>query len=156
MLILLFFCHHWLFRHGSRRRQGGTQTAAGQNVAQTGSATTLNAAPSYSCSLFLVMWINQSRGTDICTHLHSCIISKVKWVIKALDKIRDNSEVTHRFGTPLKGYGRDHGGNREGRHNFIEHSEYTNKGRRWIEANTSPFQLGGPSRQCLLLCGSIE
>mmetsp|Transcript_10725 Transcript_10725/g.12294 ORF Transcript_10725/g.12294 Transcript_10725/m.12294 type:complete len:272 (+) Transcript_10725:92-907(+) len=46
---------------------------------------------------------------------------------KALGKIRDNREVSRRFGSPLKGYGRDHGGKREGRRNFIEHTEYKAK-----------------------------
>ncbi|KAL3800725.1 hypothetical protein ACHAWO_013267 [Cyclotella atomus] len=43
---------------------------------------------------------------------------------KATDKIRQNQEVNRRFG-PFKTYGRDHGGHREGRRNFIEHTEYT-------------------------------
>ena len=43
---------------------------------------------------------------------------------RALDKARDHPEVSRRFGTPIKGYGRDHGGKREGRRNFIEHTEY--------------------------------
>jgi len=46
---------------------------------------------------------------------------------KALEIVRENPEVTRRLGTPLKGYGRDHGGKREGRRNFIEHTEYTNE-----------------------------
>lgn len=43
---------------------------------------------------------------------------------RALDQVREHHEVTSRFGTPIKGYGRDHGGKREGRRNFIEHTEY--------------------------------
>ena len=43
---------------------------------------------------------------------------------RAMDKVRENHEVTSRFGTPIKGYGRDHGGKRVGRRNFIEHTEY--------------------------------
>jgi mitochondrial import inner membrane translocase subunit TIM21 len=39
-------------------------------------------------------------------------------------KMSPNQDVKHRFGEPLKGYGRDHGGHREGRRNFIEHTEY--------------------------------
>ena len=34
--------------------------------------------------------------------------------------VRKNADVTRRFGTPIKVYGRDHGGHREGRRNFIE------------------------------------
>lgn len=39
---------------------------------------------------------------------------------KAFAVIREHSEVKRRFGEPLKAYGRDHGGHREGRRNFIE------------------------------------
>jgi import inner membrane translocase subunit TIM21 len=46
---------------------------------------------------------------------------------RALDVVRENPEIKMRFGTPLKGYGRDHGGKREGRRNFIEHTEYSDK-----------------------------
>jgi len=46
---------------------------------------------------------------------------------KALDVVRKNPEVKRRFGDTLKGYGRDHGGHREGRRNFIEHTEYTDE-----------------------------
>lgn len=44
---------------------------------------------------------------------------------KASTQIRQNSEVKRRFGESIKTYGRDHGGHREGRRNFIEHTEYT-------------------------------
>lgn len=46
---------------------------------------------------------------------------------KAFGHIRENNEVKRRFGEPLKAYGRDHGGHREGRRNFIEHTEYQDK-----------------------------
>mmetsp|Transcript_25528 Transcript_25528/g.31442 ORF Transcript_25528/g.31442 Transcript_25528/m.31442 type:complete len:179 (-) Transcript_25528:264-800(-) len=41
--------------------------------------------------------------------------------------LEHNSELQTRFGSPIKTYGRDHGGHREGRRNFIEHSEYKNE-----------------------------
>lgn len=43
---------------------------------------------------------------------------------KSFSIIREYDEVKNRFGTPLKAYGRDHGGHREGRRNFIEHTQY--------------------------------
>ena len=46
---------------------------------------------------------------------------------RATQLVRENGEVARRFGEPLKAYGRDHGGHREGRRNFIEHTEYTDK-----------------------------
>lgn len=45
----------------------------------------------------------------------------------AFDVVRQNSEVNRRFGEPLKAYGRDHGGHREGRRNFVENTEWTNE-----------------------------
>jgi hypothetical protein len=43
---------------------------------------------------------------------------------KATAIVRQNTEVTRRFGDSIKTYGRDHGGHREGRrNNFIEHTE---------------------------------
>ena len=44
---------------------------------------------------------------------------------KATSHIRQNTEIKRRFGDTVKTYGRDHGGHREGRRNFIEHTEYT-------------------------------
>lgn len=63
---------------------------------------------------------------------------------KALEIVRENPEVVRRFGTPLKGYGRDHGGKREGRRNFIEHTEYTNEedGSKRVRVR---FNLEGPN-----------
>jgi import inner membrane translocase subunit TIM21 len=46
---------------------------------------------------------------------------------RASDVVLQSKEVQNRFGEPLKFYGRDHGGHREGRRNFIEHTEYTDK-----------------------------
>ena len=45
---------------------------------------------------------------------------------RSLEVVRQNAQVKQRFGDSLKGYGREHGGHREGRRNFIEHTEYTN------------------------------
>lgn len=38
--------------------------------------------------------------------------------------VRDDSQVKRQYGEALKFYGRDHGGHREGRRNFIDHTEY--------------------------------
>ena len=43
----------------------------------------------------------------------------------ASSQVTNNPLVQRRFGSPIKCYGRDHGGHREGRRNFIEHTEYT-------------------------------
>lgn len=46
---------------------------------------------------------------------------------KASDGIRNDSMVKRQYGDSLKFYGKDHGGHREGRRNFIEHTQYTNE-----------------------------
>ena len=38
----------------------------------------------------------------------------------AFEIVRNDPQVKRRYGEPIKGYGRDHGGHREGRRNFIE------------------------------------
>ena len=43
---------------------------------------------------------------------------------EVFEEVRNHPEVTGRLGSPVKGYGRDHGGKREGRRNFIESDEY--------------------------------
>jgi import inner membrane translocase subunit TIM21 len=67
----------------------------------------------------------------------------------ALSKVRENSEVVSRIGTPIKGYGRDHGGKRVGRRNFIEHTEYKSEedgsGRTRVR-----FNLEGPHGQAFV------
>ena len=68
---------------------------------------------------------------------------------KASSIIRQNTEVKKRFGDSFKTYGRDHGGHREGRRNFIEHTEYTNP-----DDNTKRtrvrFNLDGPYGQAFV------
>lgn len=44
---------------------------------------------------------------------------------RSFDVVRSDPDVLHRFGEPLKAYGRDHGGHREGRRNFVENTTYT-------------------------------
>jgi import inner membrane translocase subunit TIM21 len=43
---------------------------------------------------------------------------------RSLALIRADSDVQRRYGDSLKAYGRDHGGHREGRRNFVEHTQY--------------------------------
>jgi len=42
----------------------------------------------------------------------------------AIDSVRQDPMMKRIYGDSLKFYGRDHGGHREGRRNFIEHTEY--------------------------------
>ena len=41
--------------------------------------------------------------------------------------VKDHPQVIRQYGDTLKFYGKDHGGKREGRRNFVEHTEYTNE-----------------------------
>ena len=42
----------------------------------------------------------------------------------ALDRVNSDSKTAMELGQPIKGYGRDFGGRREGRRNFVQHQEY--------------------------------
>lgn len=46
---------------------------------------------------------------------------------KSFSVVREDSQVLQRYGEGIKAYGRDHGGHREGRRNFIEHTEYVDQ-----------------------------
>jgi len=47
---------------------------------------------------------------------------------RAFSLVKDNNEVISTFGAPLKAYGKDRGGHREGRRNIVEHTHYTEDG----------------------------
>lgn len=61
------------------------------------------------------------------THSDHSKLSPNRVFDRSLEIVRAHPDVKQRFGEPIKGYGRDHGGHREGRRNFIEHTEYTDK-----------------------------
>jgi mitochondrial import inner membrane translocase subunit TIM21 len=46
---------------------------------------------------------------------------------KSFDVLRADSAIQQKYGAGIKAYGRDHGGHREGRRNFIEHTEYVDE-----------------------------
>jgi mitochondrial import inner membrane translocase subunit TIM21 len=46
---------------------------------------------------------------------------------RSFEVLRADSQVQDRYGAGLKAYGRDHGGHREGRRNFIEHTDYVDE-----------------------------
>ena len=43
---------------------------------------------------------------------------------RSFDIVRKDPGVLRRYGDAVKAFGRDHGGHREGRRNFIEHTQY--------------------------------
>lgn len=80
----------------------------------------------------LTMWAGVFAFASVCAYyigkeLMPSKMSPNSVFDKAFDVVRRNDEVKRRFGEPLKAYGRDHGGHREGRRNFIEHTEYTSE-----------------------------
>ena len=62
---------------------------------------------------------------------------------RATSTIRRNEEVKRRFGEAFKTYGRDHGGHREGRRNFIEHTEYVDEDTDGSKRTRVRFNLEG-------------
>ena len=46
---------------------------------------------------------------------------------RSFELIRKDPEILRRYGESVKAYGRDHGGHREGRRNFVEHTKYRNE-----------------------------
>lgn len=46
---------------------------------------------------------------------------------RSFEIVRKDPEILRRYGDPVKAYGRDHGGHREGRRNFVEHTKYKNE-----------------------------
>lgn len=80
----------------------------------------------------LTMWAAAAALASVCAYyigkeLIPTKMSPNRVFDHAFDVVRQNAEVQQRFGEPLKAYGRDHGGHREGRRNFVENTEWTNE-----------------------------
>ena len=63
---------------------------------------------------------------------------------QAINKIRDHPQVQRQYGDSLKFYGKDHGSHREGRRNFIEHTEYIKLAFRDHLNDSSKYRLLSP------------
>lgn len=59
---------------------------------------------------------------------------------EALDKVKENGDVAYALGTPLKGFGADHGGGR-GRRNAMERWELSEQG---ADVSVVRFHVSGP------------
>jgi len=67
---------------------------------------------------------------------------------KALDQVRADERIARLVGEPIKGYGRDHGGHREGRRNFIENTNYkASDGSKRVRVR---FNIAGPYSQAFV------
>jgi mitochondrial import inner membrane translocase subunit TIM21 len=74
---------------------------------------------------------------------------------RAFAAVQSDSDVANHFGTPLNAYGRDHGGHREGRRNFIEHEEFVDPatGRKRCRVR---FNLKGPFGHAFVFAEACE
>ena len=78
----------------------------------------------------LTMWVGILGFASVCAYYIAKELMPTKMSPNtvfngASEVIRKNAAVTRHYGEKLKFYGKDHGGHREGRRNFIEHTEYT-------------------------------
>jgi import inner membrane translocase subunit TIM21 len=79
------------------------------------------------CAMLLLLVYEYGKLTNVSlTRTHSKM-SPNRVFDRSFDIIRNDPEVKRRYGDSLKAFGRDHGGHREGRRNFVEHTEYVDK-----------------------------
>mmetsp|Transcript_9001 Transcript_9001/g.11952 ORF Transcript_9001/g.11952 Transcript_9001/m.11952 type:complete len:287 (-) Transcript_9001:303-1163(-) len=81
-------------------------------------------------------------GYNIVTELFPSRMSPNNIFNEAFERLQGNAEIASRYGTPLNAYGKDHGGKREGRRNFIENVSY--KGDDGSNRIRVRFNLKGP------------
>jgi import inner membrane translocase subunit TIM21 len=80
----------------------------------------------------LSMWLGIFAFASVCAYYIGKELIPTKMspntVFNSASKIvRENPQVKRQYGDSLKFYGKDHGGHREGRRNFIEHTQYTSE-----------------------------
>mmetsp|Transcript_11989 Transcript_11989/g.16764 ORF Transcript_11989/g.16764 Transcript_11989/m.16764 type:complete len:272 (+) Transcript_11989:140-955(+) len=113
----------------SESNQQSKQKAEGGKEEDPGSEIMLTPGEKVVAASRLTMWAGIFAFACACAYyigkeLIPTKMSANRIFDAALAIIREDPEVRRRFGESLKGYGRDHGGSREGRRNFVEHSEY--------------------------------
>lgn len=67
---------------------------------------------------------------------------------EAFKVAKENSQLKEALGQPIKGYGRDHGGKRVGRRNFVEHKKF--KDDDGIEHTRIRFNAEGPRGKAVI------
>ncbi|KAG7341308.1 TIM21 domain containing protein [Nitzschia inconspicua] len=80
----------------------------------------------------LSMWLGILAFASVCAYYIGKELLPTKMspntVFNGASKvIKEDYQVQRQYGEKLKFYGKDHGGHREGRRNFIEHTEYTSE-----------------------------
>ena len=63
---------------------------------------------------------------------------------RSFEIVRKDPEVLRRYGDGVKAYGRDHGGHREGRRNFVEHTQYKDEQQDGSHRTRVRYNLEGP------------
>ena len=81
------------------------------------------------------------------------IVRKHDFFSHAYDAVKENPEVTMRLGSPLKAFGHDHGGRREGRRNIIDKDEF--KDEKGNDVVRIKFVVQGPRGKRHYLCRQI-
>lgn len=131
-----------LYQHNFRVKKGGQwrclssesnqqskQKAEGTKEEDPGSEIVLTPGEKVVAASRLTMWGGIFAFACVCAYyigreLIPTKMSPNRVFDAALAIVREDPEVRRRFGESLKAYGRDHGGHREGRRNFVEHTEY--------------------------------
>lgn len=77
----------------------------------------------------LTLWAGIAAFATVCAYfiireLMPTKMSPNRVFDRSFDVVRKDPGVLRRYGDGIKAYGRDHGGHREGRRNFIEHTQY--------------------------------
>jgi len=107
----------------------------------------------------MTFWLGLSVLATTCMYFISKELFPSRWnpnalFSEALLEVVDNNEIAHRLGTPIKGYGRDHGGHREGRRNFISHVEMPAT-EECDKSMRIKFNVEGPRKKHAYVYGSV-
>lgn len=117
---------------GNQNNENKTKTETGQEGEEDRKELVLTPGEKVVVGTRLTMMLGIAALASVCGYyiikeLMPTKMSPNSAFDKAFELIKKNNEINRLLGGSLKGYGRDHGGHREGRRNFIEHSEYTSE-----------------------------
>lgn len=73
---------------------------------------------------------------------------------EALDVVRKDQRLQEALGTPIKGYGRDHGQKRTGRRNFVEHKKFKDEDE--VNHTRIRFNAEGPRGKAVIYADVSE
>ncbi|KAG7338267.1 TIM21 domain containing protein [Nitzschia inconspicua] len=113
------------------KKKDGTGTDKDNND-DTTSEIVLTPGEKVVAATRLSMWLGILAFASVCAYYIGKELLPTKMspntVFNGASKvIKEDYQVQRQYGEKLKFYGKDHGGHREGRRNFIEHTEYTSE-----------------------------